>query len=308
MAERSHDAPLDRTKRGERGVRCTIRRRVPGRIPRDFQHGEQLVSADTDSATDLYERSGGTTTLLSTGSIGGNAAISVSTVPPGPGPWTPPIKPASEDATHVFFYTTEALEPDDLDTALDVYEHSAGTTRLVSRGATPSASTEPAYLEALSADGNRAFFSTQEALVPQDTDVCTSSTYGTHGCADLYERDLQAATTALVSTGPNDANVVYTCTRAFVEGGQNECGDVVKASADGTRAFFFSAEKLTADDMDGRLDLYERNVDTGLSPRRRLSTGPSGGNGNYPAMIRNPSGPRAQLRLRSRTTATTHSF
>src|SRR5215212_535557 len=37
-----------------------------------FQTSEQLVAADTDAAMDLYQRSNGVTTLVSTGSTGGN--------------------------------------------------------------------------------------------------------------------------------------------------------------------------------------------------------------------------------------------
>ena len=40
-----------------------------------FVTGESLVSADTDVAQDLYERSGGQTTLVSTGPAGGNGAF-----------------------------------------------------------------------------------------------------------------------------------------------------------------------------------------------------------------------------------------
>src|SRR3954447_26248536 len=41
-----------------------------------FQTTESLVSADTDSSMDVYQRSGGTTTLLSTGPNGGNGSFS----------------------------------------------------------------------------------------------------------------------------------------------------------------------------------------------------------------------------------------
>ena len=40
-----------------------------------FTTDEQLVTADTDSSGDVYERSGGTTTLVSTGPAGGNGAF-----------------------------------------------------------------------------------------------------------------------------------------------------------------------------------------------------------------------------------------
>ena len=40
-----------------------------------FNTAEPLVTADTDTRTDLYERSGGVTTLVSTGPTGGNGAF-----------------------------------------------------------------------------------------------------------------------------------------------------------------------------------------------------------------------------------------
>ena len=40
-----------------------------------FATREALVSADADTAQDVYERSGGQTTLISTGPAGGNGDI-----------------------------------------------------------------------------------------------------------------------------------------------------------------------------------------------------------------------------------------
>ena len=55
---------------------------------------EQLVSGDTDSAHDLYERSGGTTTLVSQGQINGNGAFDAL------------FSGASSDGSKVFFRPT----------------------------------------------------------------------------------------------------------------------------------------------------------------------------------------------------------
>lgn len=236
-----------------------------------FSTDDQLVTTDVDSTTDLYERAGGTTTLMSTGSVGGNGPFPINFY--GQQIWS------NDDGTHVFFTTSEALEPEDLDTGPDIYERSGGTTKLVSTGPTASLNGPPSYLEAVSADGTHAFFSTQEALVPQDTDSCTSAMYGTHGCADVYERS--GGTTTLVSTGPTDAQLSWACTAATIE---TPCYGAVKSSSDGLRAFFFSGDHLTPDDTDGRLDLYERDPATATTTR--LSTGPTGGNGNYPALNR----------------------
>src|SRR5581483_8853764 len=45
-----------------------------------FETSEQLVPEDTDAQSDIYERSGGQTTLVSTGPTGGNGAFDVTPV------------------------------------------------------------------------------------------------------------------------------------------------------------------------------------------------------------------------------------
>ena len=85
---------------------------------------EPLVSADTDTEQDVYERSGGQTTLVSTGPAGGNGAT-------GAG-----FAGASADGSRVFFVTIEPLVSADTDRTQDVYERSGGQTTLVSTGPT----------------------------------------------------------------------------------------------------------------------------------------------------------------------------
>jgi hypothetical protein len=43
-----------------------------------FETAERLVSADTDAAQDIYERSAETTTLISAGQVNGNGAFGAS--------------------------------------------------------------------------------------------------------------------------------------------------------------------------------------------------------------------------------------
>ena len=62
-----------------------------------FDTDEQLVGGDTDATFDMYERQGGTTTLLSTGSTGGNGAFDVF------------FAAVSADGTRAFFETDEKL-------------------------------------------------------------------------------------------------------------------------------------------------------------------------------------------------------
>jgi hypothetical protein len=84
-----------------------------------FATAESLVGEDTDASADVYERSGGQTTLIS---AGGNGAFGVG------------FDGASAVGTHVFMLTFASLVGADTDGARDVYERSGGQTTLVSTG------------------------------------------------------------------------------------------------------------------------------------------------------------------------------
>ena len=122
-----------------------------------FTTTEPMVPADLDVRPDLYERFAGTTTLLSTGSSGGNADIVVG------------FRGIATDGSRAFFSTSESLVSDDADNSADLYEHSSGVTTLVSRGTGSFNGPYPATFDGASADGTRVFFQTVEQLTPQVT-------------------------------------------------------------------------------------------------------------------------------------------
>ena len=204
-----------------------------------FETDEQLVAGDTDTSLDVYQRSGGTTTQVSTGSPGGNGAFDAF------------FRGASLNGSRVFIQTSESLAAADTDTSNDVYERSGGTTTLVSA---PGNGTFAATFDGNSSDGTRVFFHSREQLAAGDTD--TSS--------DVYERS--GGTTKLVSTG-TPGNGAFD-------------SDFSQASADGSRVMFETREPLTAGDTDTSIDVYERS---GGSTTTLLSTGPTGGNGVFDA-------------------------
>ena len=154
---------------------------------------------------------------LSIGPAGGNGALAAA--------WAG----ASEDGSRVFFETSERLVAADTDSRTDVYENAGGTTTLVSAGAIGGNGSFNAFFAGASSDGARVFFGSAEKLASGDTDTQT----------DIYERS--GGTTTQVSTGSSGGNGSFP---AFFDG----------ASADGSRVFFHTAEKL-----DGR--------------RRRLTVG-----------------------------------
>jgi hypothetical protein len=89
----------------------------------------------------------------------------------------------------------------------------------------------------LSDDGTRVFFSTADALVPQDT----------NGLADVYEYDTTTGTTRLVSTGAGPDGAWF-----------------ADASAGGGDVFLVTRRQLLASDRDELVDLYDARVDGGL--------------------------------------------
>jgi hypothetical protein len=199
---------------------------------------EPLVAADTDTSIDLYERTGGGTTLLSAGPGTGN------------GPYPVNYAAALEDDSTVFFQTEERLTGADTDDALDVYRRIGPNLGLMSFGPDGGNGPHDAQLVAVSTTGTRIFFSTRESLVASDTDQAM----------DIYQRAAGAVT--LISTGPQGGNGPWHAELAGI-------------SNNGRHVFFETNEQLVAGDTDGVQDIYERYDGTTTT---QVSTGPAGGN------------------------------
>ncbi|MDQ3726428.1 MAG: hypothetical protein M3335_11155 [Actinomycetota bacterium] len=191
---------------------------------------------------------------------------------------------ASADGEAVFFTTTEKLVTGDTDTRVDVYVRSfdealgSYVTRQVSVGPVGGNDAHPSFYVAASADGSRVIVATEEKLVAADRDVSE----------DIYLRDLEQNTTALVSAGAADC-AAQGCGSAnlpasFAPGG------VIPS---GQKVFFHSSEQLAPEDEDESPDVYVRDVVAGTTTL--VSAGAAGcagagcGNGAFPASFRGAS-------------------
>src|SRR3954451_21394812 len=242
-----------------------------------FATTEQLVAEDTDSAVDVYIRRGSKLELAS-----------------GPAPGAPDsgasgvqVRGVSADGSTVVFFTTDALSPDDTDDgAIDVYEHSGGVTRLVSK---PEDGVPPPFipfafyspLVSISADGRRVAFATDQQLVTDDTDFSQ----------DVYVYDRETGNVMLASGASSSAtaalarlggdHVYFETTEGLVPADTDGASDVYRydiatdkivlatpgttqtpvfggISGDGTHLFYRTDESVTADDVDGGYrDVYQ---------------------------------------------------
>jgi Tol biopolymer transport system component len=235
-----------------------------------FSTAEQMVPGDTDNQVDVYVRSKDealgeyVTREVSIGPAGGNDAQPVQ------------YDGLSSDGEKVFFSTKEGLVASDKDGQEDIYMRNLGTnaTTLISQRDS-SCATEGCGGPLAGAgfvpggvipSGDRVFFATTEKLSSDDGD----------GALDVYMRDIAGGKTVLISQGDSSCAA-------------SGCGNgplaaiFKKASEDGEKVFFTSTEGLTAGDEDGRLDIYERDLETGstvlVSPLVNCPAGlPSGQN------------------------------
>ena len=245
-----------------------------------FTTWEPMVAEDTDSLPDLYDRSGGVTTLVST---------SPSEVEPSWGSFLA----VTPDGNHVFFHSESRLLPIDTDTWSDIYERFEGQTTLVSTNAAGEPGTNYVQFDAVSDDGSRVFFEAGGQYAPEDTD----------SQPDVYEFSDGDAT--LVSTGPSpdesnpqpatflsasaDGAAVLFSTREELLGPESDSNalDIFErsggatslisapqgtpwgidaqfraASRDGSRVFFLTSEPISTDDTNGSEDIYVRDGGT----------------------------------------------
>jgi Ca2+-binding RTX toxin-like protein len=187
-----------------------------------FSTSEPILDTDTDSSSDVYERTGTTTTRISVRQQAGSDAETGAE-----------FEGASTDGSRVFFETHEPLTRADGDTAIDVYERVGGATTLLSDRVQSGADAgQDAFLHGASADGSRVFFATLEQIASQDGD----------GSGDIYEHAGGAVT--LLSD-------------RVQAGSDQEVGVGLQGtSVDGTRVYLSTGEALLQSDGDSAPDIY----------------------------------------------------
>ncbi len=229
-----------------------------------FATEESLVAGDEDLREDVYVRDleQNATELVSAGDTScvaqdcGNGDIPASFAQGG-------VIPSGD---RVFFRSAEQLSSADGDSFVDVYvrDLDAETTTLVSAGAASCAGEDcgegdfPAAFRGASADGTKAFITTEEQLASEDDDALL----------DIYARDLGAGTTTLVAVD-GTCPVGADCSASY--GG---------AASDGSHVYFETAQRGSGD-ADSSQDVYDWSAGSATL----LSIGPDGGDEEVPAIF-----------------------
>lgn len=211
-----------------------------------FETADQLVPGDTDTKRDVYERyldpkyGEYVTREVSLGPTGGNDAYNAQ------------FEAADAVGTKVFFSTQERMVAEDTDRQVDIYMRNLtnGTTTLVSGGegaCLPGCGNGefPTTFAGTDKNGIQVFFTSAERLAQGDSDTSV----------DLYVRNLTTGEIKLVSTA--EAGCGAGC-------GNGEFDVSSRGiSADGSHAYFTTAESLSAADGDTALDIYAHDVESG---------------------------------------------
>ena len=145
----------------------------------------------------------------------------------------------------------------------------------------PPAAAAGLELHLLSADGNRAFFSTTEALVTSDTDgsIChpTGSRF-TPSCQDVYEWEAAGAGTC-TENGPAYSSTNEGCLYLISTGKGQNPASLLDASPSGSDVYILTRESLVGQDTDSITDIYDARTGGGLTAQNPIASPPCEGEG-----------------------------
>jgi len=199
-----------------------------------FQTSEALAGGDGDTSTDVYERDLVAETTILASPTGACPLSSCNSE----------YRATSSDGNLVFFQTAEQLDPEDTDSALDIYAQDveAESTTFVSApaAACTGCGNGPADAKfgALAAGATKVFFSSAEPLAPNEED----------DAVDVYVRELGGTPSTLLGTPAGVCPLPgEQCDASFED-----------VSEDGAKLFFSTTERLSSEDVDSEVDVYER--------------------------------------------------
>ncbi len=214
-----------------------------------FSTHARMEATDTDTATDIYDRSGVGTPQAAT------SQVSVAQAPlHGNHELNANFTGNSADGSHVFFETKDKLASTDADGGhTDVYDHSGGTTTQVSQGG--DGPFDARFAGAL-LSGATVYFETAEQLAGTDKDHSV----------DVYQRS--GAATVLISRGS-------------INGNRDVPAHFKQVAAGGTSVVFNTDEPLVKADADTVRDVYQRSANGAaivsvdvVPPQTKITKGP----------------------------------
>jgi len=113
----------------------------------------------------------------------------------------------------------------------------------------------------LSEDGDRVFFQTEEALVPEDI----------NNHMDVYEWEREGAGSCTEGSGNGSGGCLYLLSAGTSSTAESYFGN---ADAEGNNVFLFTRQSLVGQDQDYNSDLYDARVEGGIVSQSRSSAAP----------------------------------
>ena len=140
----------------------------------------------------------------------------------------------------------------------------------------PNSAAAALELHLLSADGNRAFFSTKEALVAGDIDNSTCHLIGsrlTPSCQDVYEWEAPGSGIC-TKDGPAYSSLNEGCLYLLSTGQGENPAWLIDASPSGNDVYILTRDSLVGQDTDSILDIYDARTGGGLTAQNPIAVPP----------------------------------
>lgn len=161
---------------------------------------------------------------------------------------------------HYELYLYDALSGRTVCISCNPSARPAGASAFLTRHKTAAPFRNTFMTQNLSNDGSRAFFETEEELLPEDT----------NGQMDVYEWEREGSG----SCSKEASNVGGGCLYLISTGHSTAESYFGDASAEGNDVFLFTRGPLVSQDQDNNADIYDARVDGGLAAQNPDSVAP----------------------------------